>query len=236
MISKGSLDVALVEILERVVEVVTVTGDCHLGGEDLDDRLVFHLVQDFWSQHNKGWGYLSTPFGLFMFSLMTTWRLRAECERANRTLSSATRADIVVDYLHGGINFFSSITRVEFEALCSDLFDRVLDHVKKVLRNADSTPVTEIILVGGSTHIPRIQTMISKIFGSKLPIKRLRPEGPAIGAVVMAAILSRDLSPKLNEICVLDIASLSLGIQVMTRFIASSVDIPPKASEIFTTY
>ncbi|KAG1768777.1 heat shock cognate 70 [Suillus placidus] len=226
----GSLDVAFVEISERIVAVDTVAGDCHLGGEDFDDRLVCHFVQEFWSQHKKD--ISSDPHAL--------WRLRAECERAKRTLSSATRADIAVDYLHDGINFYSSITRVEFEALCSDLFDRVLDHVKKVLRPTNSTLMTEIILVGGSTHIPHIQTMISKIFGGKLPIKRLHPEAPAVGAAVMAAFLSRDRSPILNGFLVLDITPLSLGIQtaggVMTRVIASSVHIPFKASEIFTTY
>ncbi|KAG1807000.1 hsp71-like protein [Suillus subaureus] len=230
----GSLDVALVEIDEGVVEVVTVAGDCHLGGEDFDDRLVFHFVQEFWGQHNKGKEPVSDPRAL--------WRLRAECERAKRTLSSATRADIAVEYLHDGIDFYSSITRVEFEALCGDLFDRVIDQVKKVLRNLDSTPVTEIILFGGSTHIPCIRTMISEIFDGKLPIKRLHPEAPAIGAAVMAAILSglEELSPRLDKILVLDVASLSLGIQtaggVMTRFIASSVTIPTKKSEEFTTY
>lgn len=227
----GSLDVALVEIEERIVAVVTVAGDCHLGGEDFDDRLVFHFVQQFWSQHKKD----------ISCDLRALWRLRAECERAKRTLSSATRADIVVEYLHDGINFHSSITRVEFEALCSDLFDRVLDHVKKALRNADSIyPVTEIALLGGSTRIPRIQSMISEIFGGRLPIKRFHPEAPATGAAIMAAILNRDDSPRLDELLVLDIASLSLGIQtaggVMTPLIASSVTIPTKKSETFTTY
>ncbi|KAG1888523.1 heat shock protein HSS1 [Suillus subluteus] len=235
----GSLDIALLDILERIVEVNTVAGDCHLGGEDFDDRLVFHFVQEFWSQHKKD--ISSDPRAL--------WRLRAECERAKRTLSSATRADIAVEYLHDGIDFYSSITRVEFEALCNDLFDRVLDHVKKVVPNADKKTlrdpdstfiVTEIVLLGGSTHIPRIQSMISEIFGGRLPIKRLHPEASVTGAAIMAAILNRDDSARLDEILVLDVASLSLGIQtaggVMTPLIASSTTIPQKKSETFTTY
>ncbi|KAG1772893.1 heat shock protein 70 family, partial [Suillus placidus] len=201
----GSLDVAFVNISERIVAVDTVAGDCHLGSEDFDNHLVCHFVQEFWSQHKKD--ISSDPRAL--------WRLRAECE-----------PDIAVDYLHDGINFYSSIT--------------LLDHVKKVLRPTNSMLMTEIILVGGSTHIPHIQTMISKIFGGKLPIKRLHPEAPTVGAAVMAAFLSGDHSPILNEFLVLDIVPLSLGIQtaggVMTRVIASSVHIPFKASEIFTTY
>ncbi|KAG2139235.1 heat shock cognate 70 [Suillus clintonianus] len=226
----GALDVALVEVLEGVMEVVTVAGDCHLGGEDFDDRLVFHFIQEFLSQHKKD--ISSDPRAL--------WRLRAECERAKRTLSSATRADVAVEYLHDGIDFYSSITRVQFETLCNDLFDRMLDHVKEVLRSEDITPVTEIVLVGGSTHIPRIRTMISDIFGGKLPVKILYPEAPATGAAVMAAILSGDLSSRLQDVLALDVASLSLGIQtvggVMTRIVGSSATIPIKKWETFTTY
>jgi L1 cell adhesion molecule like protein len=227
----GSLDIALNDIDHGIVEVVYVTGDCHLGGEDFDDRLVFHFVQEFWRQHKKD----------ISSDIRALWRLRAECERAKCTLSSATRADIVVEYLHDGIDFYSSITRVEFEALCSDLFDRVLDHVNKVLRKADSTcPVTEIILLGGSTRIPCVQSMISNIFGGKLPIKRLRPETLTVGAAVMAAILAGDTSPRTQDILALDIASLSLGIQtaggITTRIIASSTTIPTFKSEEFTTY
>ncbi|KAG1726006.1 heat shock cognate 70 [Suillus paluster] len=228
----GALDVTLFDIDERISEVKTVAGDCHLGGEDFDDRLVFHFVQEFRSQHNKD--ISSDPRAL--------WRLRAECECAKRALSSATRADIAVERLHDGIDFYSSITRVQFEALCSDLFQRMLDQIQKALRNMgeDSTPVAEIVLVGGSTRIPRIQTMISEIFGGKLPIKSLNPEAVATGAAVMAAILSGDLSPRLDGVLALDVASLSLGIQtaggVMTRFINSSVTIPTLKSQTITTY
>ncbi|OAX35203.1 heat shock protein HSS1, partial [Rhizopogon vinicolor AM-OR11-026] len=224
----GALDVAFVQAQWGVFEVATVAGDCHLGGEDFDDRLVFHFVQEFWSQHRKD--ISSDPRAL--------WRLRAECERAKCALSSATRADIALEYLHDGIDFYSSITRAQFEAICSDLFQRILDRVEKVLRNND--PVTEVILVGGSTRIPHIQTMISKLVDGKLAVKSLNPETVATGAAVMAAVLSGAYSPRLDDILALNVASFSLGIQtvggVMTHFISSSTTIPTKKSETFTTY
>ncbi|OJA09360.1 hypothetical protein AZE42_05978 [Rhizopogon vesiculosus] len=224
----GALDVTSVQDQWGVFEVETVAGDCHLGGEDFDDRLVFHFVQEFWSQHQKD----------ISLDPRALWRLRAECERAKCALSSATRADIALEYLHDGIDFYSSITRAQFEAICSDLFQRILDRVEKVLRNKDS--VAEVILAGGSTRIPYIQTMISKLVCGKLPVKNLNPETVATGAAVMAAVLSGNLSPKLEDTLALDVASFSLGIQtaggVMTHVISSSATIPTRKSEIFTTY
>jgi len=188
---------------------------------------------------------LSLGFHMYFFCVTdissdprALWRLRAECERAKCALSSATRVDIVLEYLHDGIDFYSSITRADFEAICNDLFQRVVDQLEKMLKNKDS--VTEVILVGGSTRIPHIQTMISDFFGGKLPVKSLNSEMVATGAAIMAAIFSGDTSPKLQNILVLDVTPFSLGIQtaggVITHIIKGCTFIPTKKTETFTTY
>ena len=147
-------------------------------------------------------------------------RLRTACERAKRTLSSSAQTSIEIDSLYEGVDFYTSITRARFEELCQDLFRSTMDPVERVLRDAkiDKSSVHEIVLVGGSTRIPRIQKLVSDFFNGKEPNKSINPdEAVAYGAAVQAAILSGDTSSKsTNEILLLDVAPLSLGCLLYT--------------------
>jgi L1 cell adhesion molecule like protein len=229
----GTFDVSLLTIEEGIFEVKATAGDTHLGGEDFDQRMMNYFVQEFKKKHRKD----------LTASDRAVRRLRTACERAKRTLSASATATIEIDSLYEGIDFNSTITRARFEDLCADYFRSTLQPVEKVLRDAkmDKSQIHEVVLVGGSTRIPKVQQLIKDFFNGKEPCKSINPdEAVAYGAAVQAAILAGDTSEQTKDILLIDVTPLSLGIEtaggIMTKLINRNATIPCKKTQIFSTY
>ena len=227
----GTFDTSILTIDDGVFEVKATSGDTHLGGEDFDNLLVNNFVTEF--SHKCGKNIRKNDKALR--------RLRTACEKAKRTLSSGTTTSIEIDSLYDGIDFSSKLSRAKFENICDNLFKKCLDPVNKVLTDSglSKDQIHDVVLVGGSTRIPKIQSLLSDFFGGKSLCKSINPdEAVAFGAAVQAGILNNNTTGA--DILLIDCCPLSLGIEtaggVMTNLIDRNTTIPTQKSKTFSTY
>ncbi|XP_066467052.1 LOW QUALITY PROTEIN: heat shock 70 kDa protein 1A-like [Tiliqua scincoides] len=228
----GTFDVSILTAQDGVFEVKATAGDTHLGGEDFDQRLVDHLAQEFKRKYQEDVGW----------SKKAMQRLKVACEKAKRTLSSNVTAVISIDALYKGVDFHTTVTRASFEDLCADLFQATLGHVERALEDAriKKTQVHSILLVGGSTRIPMIQRLLSKFFDGQELVKAINPdEAVAQGAAVQAAVLTGHRYQNLQNLVLLDVTPVSLGLETaggfMDMFVKRNTPIPTKETRSFTT-
>lgn len=228
----GTHDVSLLTLDDGVFEVVATNGDTHLGGEDIDNRVVDYLVAEFNKKHKVD----------LSMNKRSLRRVRTAAEKAKRILSTSTQTTIEVDSVSEGLDMNILLTRAKFESLCADIFQRTMKPVEVVLQDAkmSKSDVDEIVLVGGSTRIPKIQELLSNFFNGKALSQSINPdEAVAYGAAVQAAILSGTKDEKLDQILLLDVAPLSLGVEtaggIMSVIIARGAQIPAKKTQTFST-
>lgn len=229
----GTTDISILNISDGIFEVLATAGDTHLGGEDIDNILIQYCISEF-EKKNRG---------LKIGKDKRVWaRLHASCERAKRTLSSATSTIIEVDALYDGKDLSLPISRAKFEDLCGEIFRRTMEPVNTVLKDAklSKSQIDEIVLVGGTTRIPKIQSLLKDYFGKDLNSGINPDECVAYGATIQAAILAGIESDKTNNLLLLDVTPLSLGLEtsgeVCTVLIPRGTTIPAKKTQTFSTY
>ncbi|XP_057436333.1 heat shock 70 kDa protein 18-like [Lotus japonicus] len=229
----GTFDVSVLNIYNGVFDVKATAGDTHLGGEDFDNRMVNHFVEEFKRKHEKD--ISGNPRALR--------RLRTACERAKRTLSSTVQTTLEIDSLYEGIDFYTAITRDRFEELNMDLFRNCMETVERCLRDAemDKSSVHDVVLVGGSTRIPKVQQLLQDFFNGKELCKSINPdEAVACGAAIQAAILTGEDTEAITEFILCDVTPISLGVEtvggVMNVLIQKNQTIPFKNERVFSTY
>ncbi|XP_050363617.1 heat shock 70 kDa protein 3-like [Argentina anserina] len=227
----GTFDVSIVKIEDEIFEVKATGGDTHLGGEDFDNRMVSYFLEEFEKKHKKNCSH--DPKAMR--------RLRTSCERAKRTLSSTTETIIEIDSLFDGIDFHSKLTRAKFEELNIDLFNKCMEAVENCVTDAkmDRNNIHVIVLVGGSSRIPKIQQLLQDLFDGKVLCKSINPdEAVAYGAAVQAAVLRGGIE-KVQDLLLLDVTSRSIGLELESGefdiFIPKHSTIPTKKIMFYTT-
>ncbi|KAK5798264.1 hypothetical protein VI817_004555 [Penicillium citrinum] len=226
----GTFDVSLLSIDRGVFEVLSTAGDTHLGGEDFDQRVIDHFVKLYNKKNNVD----------VTKDLKSMGKLKREVEKAKRTLSSQMSTRIEIESFHNGEDFSETLTRAKFEELCNDLFKKTLKPVEQVLKDAKvkKADIDDIVLVGGSTRIPKVQSLIEEFFNGKKASKGINPdEAVAFGAAVQGGVLAGD--EELKDVVLMDVNPLTLGIEttggVMTKLIPRNTVIPTRKSQIFST-